>query len=310
MSLRYTDCKPNSMRSAKDGNDSKFATMNIKRHEADIVRLEDRINELKAWRGSPGKTYETGPQREWKQLFTQWTKKPRDPGTNLRLANFENEHKAMTIESPSGGYAVTTEIARDIERLELKLSPVRRLVKVMQIGTSNLSHFVNTRGCAGCWVSESGSLGVTATPLLRQVAPTQAELYAYPQISEWALDDAFFDAGAWLAEEVAQAFALLEGTAVVSGTGSDQPTGMLNSTPVTTDDSASPLRGAGAYEYIPVTGSPVGITAEDLIDLVYTLNSAYRTNATWVMNSATGGVVHKLKDSTGRFVWDQSLSMG
>ena len=30
------------------------------------------------------------------------------------------------------------------------------------------------------------------------------EIYAYPQTSEWALDDVFFDVGAWLAEEVAQ----------------------------------------------------------------------------------------------------------
>ena len=38
------------------------------------------------------------------------------------------------------------------------------------------------------------------------------EIYAYPQVSEWALDDMFFDVGTWLAEEVAEEVAQEEGS--------------------------------------------------------------------------------------------------
>ena len=156
----------------------------------------------------------------------------------------------------------------------------------------------------------------TDTSLLREVTPTHGELYAYPQASEWSLDDVFFDVEAWLAEEVAMQFAQQEGTAVISGNGTNKPTGMINTTPVTTADFASPLRAAAAYQYIAsdtdTLGSPQtpGITPDSLIDLVYTLNSAYRSNATFVMNSTTTGSVRKLKDTTNQYLWHPGLQAG
>ena len=46
--------------------------------------------------------------------------------------------KDVTIGTPAaGGYAVPEEIAREIEKLERKFSPVRSLVKVVQVGSSD-----------------------------------------------------------------------------------------------------------------------------------------------------------------------------
>jgi HK97 family phage major capsid protein len=78
----------------------------------------------------------------------------------------------------------------------------------------------------------------TNTPQLRERAPTFGKLYSYPQTTEWALDDIFFDVGTWLTESVAEAFAVVEGFAVFSGNDSNTPTGMLNITPVVTADDA------------------------------------------------------------------------
>ena len=91
------------------------------------------------------------------------------------------------------------------------------------------------------------------------------------RLREWSLDDVFFNVEAWLAEEVAMQFAVQEGTAVISGNGSNKPTGMINTTPVTTADFASPLRAAAAYQYIASDTSSVlrqtpGITPDSLID--------------------------------------------
>lgn len=44
--------------------------------------------------------------------------------------------------------------------------------------------------------------------------------------------------------------------------------------------------------------------------MVYTLKSAYRANATWVMNSNTAAVVRKFKDAQARFLWTDSLIAG
>jgi HK97 family phage major capsid protein len=137
-------------------------------------------------------------------------------------------------------------------------------------------------------------------------------LYAYPQMTEWASDDIFFDVAGWLAGEVAEQFAIAEGAAVISGNGSNKPTGMLNTTPVTTADNASPLRAAAAYQYLAsdLTPGAQGILPDVLIDTVYTLNAMYRAGASWVMNSATAGAIRKLKDGEDRYLWADGLQEG
>lgn len=47
-----------------------------------------------------------------------------------------------------------------------------------------------------------------------------------------------------------------------------------------------------------------------LIDAVYDLQAGYRRGASWLMNSATAGMVRKLKDVDGRYIWTDSLILG
>src|SRR5690606_22683507 len=285
--------------------------------EREMELQRERLEELEAKRETPGKTAAEKRRDEYKSVFIDWVRnKGVSPLHEQQLQDMARkmfEAKDVTIGSgPGGGFAVPEEIAREIERLEKLFSPVRRLVKVVRAGSSDYKELVNTRGTTSGWVGESDARTATGTSQLREVTPTFGELYAYPQASEWALDDMFFDVEAWLAEEVAQEFAIQEGNAVIRGDGSSKPTGMLNTTPVTTPDFASPLRAAAAYQYIPSDLSPggSGILPDTLIDLIYTLNSAYRAGATWVMNSVTTGAVRKLKDGDSQYLWQPGLQMG
>lgn len=293
-----------------------------KQMESDMQDNRERVEALEARASNPKKGPVEKLKSEYSETFFSWVRaKGLDPNLESKMhgimAKAKNEYKDITIGTPSaGGYAVPEEIARTIERLELKFSPVRRLVKVVQASTSDYKELVSLRGASSGWVGETGSRTATDTPTLREVTPTHGELYAYPQVSEWSLDDIFFNVENWLAEEVAQEFALQEGAAVISGNGVNKPTGLLNTAPVLTDDFASPLRAAAAYEYIPsdsdVEGSPAapGITGDALITAIYTLNSAYRPNSTWVMNSLTTGAVRKLKTSDGHYHWAPGLQAG
>jgi HK97 family phage major capsid protein len=304
-----------------DADVSKFSNLKAqieKEHEFQ----KERIEMLEARASNPKKTAVDVLNDEYKDAFCGWV---RAKGQNANLeakmdslaAKARSEHKNITIGTPSaGGYAVPEEIAREIELLELKFSPVRSLVKVVKTGTSDYKELVSLRGASSGWVGEAGSRTATDTPTLREVVPTNGELYAYPQVSEWALDDMFFNVEQWLADEVAQEFAYQEGLAVISGNGTSKPTGMLNTTPVLTDDFASPLRAAAAYEYIAsdtdLDDSPAvpGIRGDALIDTVYALNSAYRSGAQWIMNSATTGAVRKLKTTDGAYHWAPGLQAG
>jgi HK97 family phage major capsid protein len=215
--------------------------------------LRGRIEELESKRNQPGLTGGGGDReaREHWKLFEAWIRNPKHPESNRKLAEFEMHAKAVSIGSPAGGgYAVPEEISRDIAAFQLKYSPVRRLVRVSRAGTSDMKRLLDLGGAEGGWRSESGTVSESNTPQLREIAPTGGELYAYPKTSNWSLEDIFFDVRAWLVESVSKKFAQLEGTAVISGDGTNKPTGMLNTTPVSTSDEASPKRAAAAYQYI------------------------------------------------------------
>jgi HK97 family phage major capsid protein len=278
--------------------------------ETEVELQRERIEELESRASSPGKTVEQKAKDEYKSAFINWLRaKGSSPIDEQKMVDLQR--KGVIIATPSaGGYAVPEEIAREIERLEKKFSPVRDLVKVVQTTTSDYKELVNIRGATSGWVGESTSRPETNTPALREVVPTHGELYAYPQVSEWALDDMFFNVEAWLAEEVAQEFAIQEGDAVIRGNGSSKPTGMLNTAPTSRDDFDSPIRAAAAYQYVDDGDSPYTIGGDTLISAVYKLNTRYRSQGRWAMNSATTGVVRKLKDSQNQYLWAPGLANG
>lgn len=312
------------------GNDSKASELGeqLKRIEGDLSKWSDikksleveqkfqreRLEEIEARASNPKKSAAEKVKDEYKDAFCNWVRgKGTSPVDEQRMQDLAR--KDVTIgSSAGGGYAVPEEIGRSIGLLEQKYSPVRRLVKVVPTNSNDYKELIDINNASAGWVGESGSRSATNTPQLREIAPTHGELYAYPQASEWSLDDVFFNVEQWLSDSVARQFALQEGSAVISGNGTNKPTGMLNTSPVATADFASPLRAAAAYEYVACvsTQSPAvaEILPDNLITLQYRLNAAYRVNATWVMNSATTGSVRKLKDSNGQYLWQPSLQAG
>jgi HK97 family phage major capsid protein len=282
--------------------------------ERELAFQRERLEELESRKSGPGKTASEKNRDEYKTAFCNWIRsKGTSPMDEQKMQDLSK--KDVTIASSAGGgYAVPEEIGTTIGLLERKYSPVRRLVKVVQTNSNDYKELIDINNASAGWVGESSSRTATNTPQLRERAPTHGELYAYPQVSEWSLDDIFFNVDQWISESVARQFALQEGSAIISGNGTNKPTGMLNTSPVTTADFASPLRAAAAYQYVdsPSIGSPAApaITGDKLIDLQYALNSAYRVNGTWVMNSVTTGGIRKLKDTNGQYLWQPSLQAG
>jgi len=288
-----------------------------KKIELEQAAQKDRIEELEAKASSPGKTAVQKRRDEHKDAFIEALRgKLEDPMANAKLQDLQKkmiETKDITIgTAAAGGFALPEEIVREISRLEMLFSPVRRLVKVRQAGTNDYKELISKRGTSSGWVGETGSRAATLTSQLRERAPTFGELYAYPQASEWSLDDLFFNVEQWIAEEVSEKFAEQEGIAVISGNGTSKPTGMINTAPVTTADFASPERSANAYQSVTTDLTPGGvdILVDNLFDLVYTLNSAYRVRAAWVFNSLTCAVLRKKKDTTNQYLWQPGLQMG
>ena len=87
-----------------------------------------------------------------------------------------------------------------------------------------------------------------------------------------------------------------EEEAFLTGNGTAKPTGILNET--------------GGGEVGITTASATAITADELIDLYYSLKAPYRKNAIWILNDSTVKLIRKLKDSTGQYLWQAGVKDG
>jgi len=284
----------------------------------------ERIDELEAEleQGGPQGKGPSKLEQEYAQKWTKWMRSCREGDRNGDLemeADLRTAEKAILAEkaidttaNASGGFAVPESIGRDIADQVRLMSPMRDLCKVVQVGTSDYKELVNIHGEGSAWVGETGTRNETATPSFRERAPTMGTLYTYPRATEESMDDVFFDVASLLVDSSAMEFAIAESAAFLSGSGTNRPTGILNTAPLTTDDDASPPRSAEAIEYIPLDqSSPLSaITPDALIDLVYLLRSPYRQGSTWAMNSTLVSAIRKLKDTTNQYLWQPGLQAG
>jgi HK97 family phage major capsid protein len=240
--------------------------------------------------------------------------RPRLEGANARPAGADEykdafaayvkrgEEKALSVGSnPDGGYLVPTETETEITRLLTAISPIRSIASVRQVSTSVYKKPVTTTGPVVGWAAETGSRSQTNSQVIDAVAFPTAELYAMPAATTAFLDDAAVDVGQWIADEVNAAFAEQEGTAFVSGDGSNKPTGFLNYTQVA--EASWVWNRIGFIKTAQAGAWPTSNPSDILVDLVYTLKAGYRQNATWVMNRATQASIRKFRDTAGNYLW-------
>jgi len=220
------------------------------------------------------------------------------------------EMKAFTgVSGDAGGYAVPQEIDAQIDATLKSISPIRSIANVVKVGSAGYRKLVTSGGTPSGWASETGDRDETDTPIFTEIAPPMGELYANPSASQAMLDDSLFDVEEWLAGEIAREFAAAEGTAFVSGNGTNRPKGFLSAPTATAGDAT---RAFGTLQYLAsgASGDFGSNPDERLIDLVQTLRSPYRQGAVFVMNSATCARIRKLKTSDGAFLWQPSLAAG
>lgn len=217
-----------------------------------------------------------------------------------------------TDDDPRGGYAVPTEIGSEIIARQLDISPMRRLATVRQSRTGTYEQLMNAGGGGSDWVGERQARPETDPTQLRQLTFTAHEIYANPAVTQNLLDDSTFDIAGFVTTSIAEDFDVKEGTSFITGDGVLKPRGFLEYDKVTTADATRPF---GKLQYVPsgVAGALSDTNnngADALTDMVYKLRAGYRRNATWLMNSLTASAVRKLKDGTGRYLWQEPISAG
>ena len=227
-------------------------------------------------------------------------------GDDDGLRGLELEGKALnTAIAGDGGYLVDPQTAETIKATLSATASVRAIANVVGVEATSYDVLVDHTDLGHGWANEIDPTAETGTPVIDRVTIPLHELSALPKASQRLLDDSAFDIEGWLAGRIADKFARAEAAAFVNGDGVDKPTGFLTHTSVDND-----VWAWGNLGYVP-TGADGDIPGPDpIIDLVYALGAEYRANATFVMNSKTAGLIRKLKDADGRFLWSDGLAAG
>jgi HK97 family phage major capsid protein len=127
------------------------------------------------------------------------------------------------------------------------------------------------------------------------------------ELSQKLLDDVDRDLSSMVIVDSNNAFDQQLDAEIVSGSGAgNEAQGFLTLPSVATEDASRPW---GQIQFLP-SGAAATITADGLVDLVYSLRSPYRAAASWVMSSTTAAVVSKLKSGDGTYLWSNSLVAG
>ena len=283
-----------------------------KRLSVDVLSLEklDRINSaidehmaivdeltLKSARPRLGaSTFRSGAVLQHKAAFDAYVRHGEAQGLH-RL-----EGKALSVGTGAdGGYLVPAETEAAVIRGVKSISPIRAIAGNRVVSASVYKKPFAITGPSTGWVAETATRPETNSPTLAELTFPTMELYAMPSATQALLDDSAVNIDEWLAEEIGIAFAQQEGTAFVSGDGTNKPKGFLAYTKVANASWAWDKIG---YVATGTDGAFDGTNpSDDLLDLVYTLKSDYRANAHWVMNRATQAQIRKFKDGEGNYLW-------
>lgn len=116
-------------------------------------------------------------------------------------------------------------------------------------------------------------------------------------VSYQLLQDSAFDLNAWLPGKFAQRLGRILNAHFTNGTGGGaQPVGLV------------PNLSAGKTG---ATGQTLTVAGDDLIDLIHSVDPAYRNgNSKFMLADTSIKVVRKLKDTTGQYLWQPGLTAG
>lgn len=198
--------------------------------------------------------------------------------------------KAFSGKDDEAGMTLAPTLSKQIiTRINAK-SPMRQLASIESISTRSLDIIIENGEFVSGWVSEVDQRDATNTPRLNKKTIFAHEIYAQPKATQSIIDDSEMNLENWLIERIAESFVRLENQAFIVGDGANKPFGILGNSDIKKLDVGN------------------SVSPEIILHLISELEEGYLSNASFLMNRKTLSSIQGLKDNTGRFIWQQSLS--
>lgn len=192
-----------------------------------------------------------------------------------------------------GGYLVPVEYDNRLIDILNEENIMRSLATKI---TTSGEHKINIAATkpAAAWIEEGGAL-TFGDATFDQIMMDAYKLHVAIKVTEELLYDAAFNLEGYIIDQFGKALANAEEDAFLNGDGKGKPMGVFDTT------------NGGQYN---TTTSTANISADDIINLVYTLKRPYRKSAVFITNDKTLASLRKLKDNNGAYLWQPALAAG
>lgn len=192
-----------------------------------------------------------------------------------------------------GGYLVPEEYENTLVEALEEENIFRKLANVINTSSGDRKIPVVASKGSASWVDEEGTIS-DSDDAFSQVSIGAYKLGTLIKVSNELLNDSAFNLESYISKEFARRIGSKEEEAFFTGNGTGKPIGIFNAT--------------GGAEIGVTTASSTSITADEVIDLFYSLKAPYRKKAVWVLNDATVKAIRKLKDKNDNYLWQPALT--
>ncbi len=216
-------------------------------------------------------------------------------GGDKRLSSEQHAHIRNTMSTTTdseGGYSVQTDVATRITDALAAFGGMRAVSQVIRTAQGNSMSFPTSDG-----TSETGEQiaeNTTATGDDIVLGTKALDCYKFSSkvvaVPIELLQDSTVDLEAFIESRLVQRLGRITNQRYTTGTGSSQPNGVVTAA------------GAGKTG---TTGQTVTVIFDDVVDLVHSVDPAYRApgNCRFQMNDASVAKIRKLKDDNSRPIW-------
>lgn len=212
-----------------------------------------------------------------------------------------NEIRALYSDTGTSGSLIPTTFQRTLYQYMEAANAIRGISQVITTAGGENMDFpkVLAHGIGTHVISQGTAIGGTDETF----AKLTLGAYKYGQLVQLSTEfvqDSAVDIVAHVAENVGRALGRITATAYVTGTGTNEPNGIVTAA------------GTG----VKTGGSLIPLTVENLIDLQHSVVDEYRSSpsAAFVMLDSTAGTLRKIREdvggTSGAFLWQPSTVAG
>lgn len=287
-----------------------------KEEQASFDNLADQIEGAKSQIAAAERMRELDADKFFENASQQAQKKPEESidamqAVALYMRNGGNvspeqaiaiRNAMSTTTSAEGGYTVPAEVAAMVVDALKAFGGMREVAQIIRTQGGNALNYPTSDGTSEVGEIVAENAATNALDITFSTVAVNPYKYSSKKIAlPWELvADSAIDVVAFVTNRLAQRLARITNQHYTTGDGSSKPYGVM---------------ARAATGKTGTTGQTTTVIYDDLIDLIHSVNSAYRARgARFMLADSSLKVLRKIKDTTGRPIWtpgdDESISGG